>query len=157
MVFQKILEIFSYIYTCETISPLMAPPELRGPWSLQTWFCTMLLSFHVLFSFSGTVILLQKIFEICFYKNICKNSFPHCGLTRPLGAMIFTTLILHYMRMLSYKFQHSRPNGSWEEDFLIFSLYITMQNFDPPSWPNPTPRGHDLHNFDSILHEDAVI
>ena len=85
VVFQKILEIFSYIYTCETISPLMAPPELRGPWSLQTWFCTMLLSFHVLFSFSGTVILLQKIFEICFYKNICKNSFPHCGLTRPLG------------------------------------------------------------------------
>ena len=79
VVFQKILEIFSYIYTCETISPLMAPPELRGPWSLQTWFCTMLLSFHVLFSFSGTVILLQKIFEICFYINICKNSFPFCG------------------------------------------------------------------------------
>ena len=105
VVFQKILEIFSYINTCETISPIMAPPELRGPWSLQTWFCTVLLSFHVIFSFSGTVILLQKIFEICFYINICKNSFPFCGPTRPLGAMILTNVNLRYVWKFPYKLQ----------------------------------------------------
>ena len=71
----------------------------------------------------GLLVLEKKIF---FNINICKYSFSYCGPSRPPGIMIFTTLFLHYMRMLTYKFQHFGPNGSEEEDFLIFSLYITM-------------------------------
>ena len=30
-----------------------------------------------------------------------------------------------------------------------------MLNFDPPLWPHPTPGGHDFHNFEFTLPEDA--
>ena len=117
VVFQKILEIFSYINTCKTVSHIMAPPDPWGPWSLQTWFCTMLLSLHVIFSFSGTVVLLQKIFEICFYIELCKHSFPYCGPTRPPGAMILTNFNLRYVWKLQNKLQLSWSCGYLEEDF----------------------------------------
>lgn len=33
-----------------------------------------------------------------------------------------------------------------------------MNKFDPLLWPNPNPRGHDLHhNFESTLPENASI
>ena len=38
---KKILEIFSYINTCKTVSPIMAPPDPPGTMFLQTLFCTI--------------------------------------------------------------------------------------------------------------------
>jgi hypothetical protein len=47
----------------------------------------------------------QKILKIFSYISTCKNNFPYCGSIQPLGAMIFTHLLLYYVRMLSCKFQ----------------------------------------------------
>jgi hypothetical protein len=37
--------------------------------------------------------------------NTCKNGFPYCGPTRPLGTMICTNLNLHYIRRPLCKFE----------------------------------------------------
>ncbi len=30
-----------------------------------------------------------------------------------------------------------------------------MLNFDPQLWPHPTSGGHEFHNFESTLNDDA--
>lgn len=40
---------------------------------------------------------------------------PNCSPTLPSGTMIWTNLIIQYLRMLSHKFQHSWPNGFLED------------------------------------------
>jgi hypothetical protein len=116
----------------------VVPPDPWGPWFLQTWFCTMLLSFHVIFSFSGTVVLLQKIFEICFYINICKNSFPYCSPTRFFGAMILTNINLRYV----WKFPYTLKLP-WS----CFYANICKHNSFPYCGPTRPPGAMILTNF----------
>lgn len=74
---------------------------------------------------------------------LCENSTPQCGPTLPQGVKSFTTLNLHYLRMLPHKFQlswpvvffyfiysnliiyeaTSNPQGSWFSQFWIYPTW----------------------------------
>ena len=69
-------------------------------------------SFHVNLNFSGLVVLEKKNFKDISYINTCKNGFPYCGLTQPLGAMILTNLNLHYVIKFPCKFELFWLSGS---------------------------------------------
>jgi hypothetical protein len=62
----------------------------------------------------GLLVLKKKIF---FNINICTNSFPYCGPSRPSGTMMWTILNLHYIRKLSCKYDLFWLSGSGEEAF----------------------------------------
>jgi hypothetical protein len=49
----------------KTVSPTVAPPDPRGPWFSQTYFCAMSESFQT-FSCFGQVVLGKEIFKIFF-------------------------------------------------------------------------------------------
>jgi hypothetical protein len=71
---RRIFKYFSYIKACKNNFPYCGPHMTpRG----QTCFCTMSESFHVNFSFSGSVVLEKKIVKIFSYINTCKNSLPY--------------------------------------------------------------------------------
>jgi hypothetical protein len=55
--------------------------------------------------------------EDFFNINICKYSFPYCGLSRPMGTMMCTILNLNYITKLSYKYELFWLSGSGEEEF----------------------------------------
>jgi hypothetical protein len=98
----------------------------------------MLLSFHVNFSFSGTVVLLQKIFEICFlYKHMtCKNSFPILAPPDPWDSWFEHTLI--YSMSGSFHINYNFPGP-------IF--YINTYKRFPLLRPHPTPEGYDFNDL----------
>ena len=120
------------------VSPIVAPPDPRGPRFEQTWICTMSGRFHVDFNISGLVVLKKKIFKHFSYINTCKNCFPYCGPTRPPGTMIWTNLNLLYVSKLPCKFELSWPCGSWEEDFQMNLTYFCIFVIISPlkrTWP----------------------
>ena len=45
-------------------SPIVAPPDPRGPWCEQFWIYIILESFHVNMTYSGSVVLGKKIFQL---------------------------------------------------------------------------------------------
>jgi hypothetical protein len=70
------------------VSPIVAPPDPRGPWFEQTWICTISASFYVDLNISGLVVFEKNIFKHFPYVNTCKNGFPYYGPAWPLGSMI---------------------------------------------------------------------
>ena len=95
--------------------PIVAPPYPRGSWFshflnlLTTWGC-----FHTSFSFAWSYGSGEEDFWK-FLENFHK--FLIISLCKRAWSLIFTTLNLHYLRMLSHKFQLSWPISFWEEDF----------------------------------------
>jgi hypothetical protein len=76
-------------------------------------------------TFSGAMVL-EKIFTDFSNINTSKNSFFYSGSTGPLGTMIFTNLILRYVRKFPCKFQLLSPSGFCYENFYnnyIFFIY----------------------------------
>ena len=116
----------------------MATTYIQGSWFSQLWIYTTWGCFHTSFSFPGCLVSEKKIFKEILYIFLCKTSTPQCGLTLPPGVMIFTTLNLHYLRMLPHKFQLSWLSGSWEEDFWkfleIFHYFLIISPFKRV-WP----------------------
>ena len=45
------------------VFPIVAPPDPRGSWCEQFWFHIILESFHVIMTYSGSVVLEKKIFQ----------------------------------------------------------------------------------------------
>ena len=97
--------------------PIVAQTYPQGSWFSQIWIYTTWVCFQTSFSFPGTLVFEKKIFKVLLYIFLCKTSTLHCGPTLPLGIMIFTTLNLHYQRILSHKFQLSWLISFWEEFF----------------------------------------
>jgi hypothetical protein len=53
--------------------------------------------------------------DFVFNLNSCKYGFPYRGPSRPPGTMIWTNWNLHYIRMLSCKYELFWLSGSWED------------------------------------------
>ena len=45
------------------VFPIMAPPDTRGQWFQETWIYIISESFHVNMTYSGSVVLMRKIFK----------------------------------------------------------------------------------------------
>jgi hypothetical protein len=112
---------------------------------------------------------LEKIFEIFSYISTCKNSFPYCGPTRPLGAMILTNLLLHYIRKVPCKFQLFWPSSSLEEKknlkwpqpiftFLWLSPLWRLPSplFDKIQFPSPKDNLYQAIEFDLLVLEKIL-
>jgi hypothetical protein len=90
-------------------SPLFE--QFRIPFT-QAWFESSFIEFDIVFP------------EIFFFNiNICKYGFPFCGPTQPPGTMMWTILNLHYIRMLSCKYDLFWLSRSGED------VYITPPHF----------------------------
>jgi hypothetical protein len=67
-----------------------------------------------------------------------KNSFPYCGLTRPLRAMILTSLILYNVRKLPCNLSFS-DTVLLEKIFKLFSYINKCKNSFPNFGPTLPP------------------
>jgi hypothetical protein len=105
-------------------------PSTPGSHGFNT--CTMSENFYVNLNFSGQVVITKRILEISFLYN----SFPYHGLTRPLGAMVFTTLNLYYVIKLSCEFQYFLAKWFFFRRFLKYIFYINIcKNYCGPTRP----------------------
>jgi hypothetical protein len=63
---------------------------------MQEWFVPNLIETDLL-------VLGKTISNDFLYIKTCKNSFPYCGTSQPLGTIIWTSSSLHYVRKLNFK------------------------------------------------------
>lgn len=80
-------------------------------------------------AFLADLFLRRRYLKIYSIYSYIKNSTLHCGHTPTQRVVIFTTLNLHYLRMLTHKFELFWPNCSWEENlwkFLKFFPYFLI-------------------------------
>jgi hypothetical protein len=92
--------------------PIVAPPNTREPWFVQTWIYIMSESFHVNMSSTGSVVC-EKIF---------KWPHPIFAIISPLKKiwpLICIILNSLYLRMICTKFYWNWLAGSGEEDFFL--------------------------------------
>jgi hypothetical protein len=95
------------------VFPTVAPPDLRGPRSEQTWIYIISESFYVILSFSGSVIL-KKIFR---WSHLIFCIFVIISTLNRTWPFIWTIYNFLYPTMLCAKFDWNWPAGSGEEDF----------------------------------------
>ena len=93
-------------------SPIVAPSDTRGSWFEQTWISIISGSFHINFSFTGSVVLEKKIFK--WHHPIFAFSWLS-PLWRGAWSFIWTNLNPLHPRMICTKFGWIWPIGSWEE------------------------------------------
>jgi hypothetical protein len=126
--------------------PIVAPPDPRGPWFVQTWLYIMSESFHVNMSSSGSV--------------VCEKSFkcPHpiFVIISPLKRtcpLICTILNALYLRMICTKFYWNWLAGSGEDIFHYKHIEIWFSLL----WPLPTPEDHGLYKLKSTSYQKAFM
>jgi hypothetical protein len=113
----------------------------------QTWFSTMLGSFHVHLKFSDWVVL-ENILEVYNISTHIKVIYPiGAPLDIPPPSLILSNLILYYGWRLSCIF--------WLRDFWEdFSRYIRMKN-GFPYCDLTLPTSHNFMKFYSALQQKA--
>jgi hypothetical protein len=151
-VLQKILEIFSYINTCKTVSPIMASPDHPPPptpigdhgfYKLEFVLCYK--AFMYISVFLAQWFFRRRLLKIyIFYINICKNSFPYCGPNRLPGAIILTNFNLRYVWKFLQKLQLS-----WSCGYLEFKNRLKVS----PTVAPPDP----VNKLDFVLCHKAFM
>jgi hypothetical protein len=129
------------------VCPIVAPPDLQGPWCEQFWIYIILESFHVNMTHSGSVVLEKKIFkwthpfllfcdylpfeeDLALYSNNLESPLPKddlCQVWLKLACWFWRRFFSIYIcKMVFPIVAPPDPLGPWCEQFWI---YIISESF----------------------------